>query len=70
MLTVSDLTYKVGARTILDDCNITIMDNWKVGVVGLNGAGKSTLFNLISGNLIPDDGVIKKNTKQPYFTKE
>ncbi len=64
MLTVSDLTYKIGARTILDDCNITIMDNWKVGVVGLNGAGKSTLFNLISGNLIPDDGEIKKNTKQ------
>ena len=64
MLTVSDLTYKIGARTILDECDVTIMDNWKVGVVGLNGAGKSTLFKLISGDLLPDGGTVEKNAKQ------
>ena len=64
MLTVSDLTYKIGARTILDECDVTIMDNWKVGVVGLNGAGKSTLFKLISGDLTPDGGTVEINAKQ------
>ncbi len=64
MLTVSDLTYKIGARTILDECNVTVMDNWKVGVIGLNGAGKSTLFKLISGDYIPDGGTVEKNEKQ------
>ncbi len=64
MLTVSNLTYKIGARTILDDSNITIMDNWKVGVVGKNGAGKTTLFKLISGDLTPDGGTIKKNSNK------
>lgn len=64
MLSVSNLTYKIGARTILDECDVTIMDNWKVGVVGLNGAGKSTLFKLIAGDLIPDGGTIEKNAKQ------
>ena len=64
MLTVSDLTYKIGARTILDECNITIMDNWKVGVIGLNGAGKSTLFKLIAGDLMPDGGTVEMNAKQ------
>ncbi|NCT41453.1 MAG: ABC-F family ATP-binding cassette domain-containing protein [Alphaproteobacteria bacterium] len=64
MLSVTDLTYKIGARTILDECSVTIMDNWKVGVVGLNGAGKSTLFKLISGDLMPDGGIVEKNAKQ------
>lgn len=64
MLSVTDLTFKIGARTILDECNVTIMDNWKVGVVGLNGAGKSTLFKLISGDLIPDGGRVEKSAKQ------
>jgi ATP-binding cassette, subfamily F, member 3 len=64
MLTISDLTYKIGGRTILDECNITIMDNWKVGVIGLNGAGKSTLFKLISGDLKPDGGIISMSVNQ------
>jgi ATP-binding cassette subfamily F protein 3 len=64
MLTISDLTYKIGARTILDECDVTIMDNWKVGVVGLNGAGKSTLFKLIAGDLVPDGGTVTMNEKQ------
>ena len=64
MLTVSNLTYKIGARTILDECDMTIMDNWKVGVVGLNGAGKSTLFKLIAGDITPDGGTVSMNAKQ------
>jgi ATP-binding cassette subfamily F protein 3 len=64
MLTVSGLTYKIGTRTILDECDVTIMDNWKVGVVGLNGAGKSTLFKLIAGDLTPDGGIVTMNDKQ------
>ncbi len=64
MLTVSDLSYKIGARTILDECDVTIMNNWKVGVVGLNGAGKSTLFKLIAGELTPDGGTVEMSAKQ------
>jgi len=64
MLSISGLTYKIGTRTILDECDVTIMDNWKVGVIGLNGAGKSTLFKLIAGDLIPDGGTVEKNIQQ------
>ena len=64
MLTISDLTFKIGARTILDECNLNIMDKWKVGVVGLNGAGKSTLFKLISGDYTPDGGHVEMSAKQ------
>ncbi len=66
MLSVSNLTYRVGGRTILENCNVNIMDGWKVGVVGANGAGKSTLFKLIAGDLHPDNGNISLNERQTF----
>ncbi|HPQ50785.1 MAG TPA: ABC-F family ATP-binding cassette domain-containing protein [Alphaproteobacteria bacterium] len=64
MLTISNLTYRIGARIILDDCSINVTDGWRVGVVGLNGAGKSTLFKLITGDLPSDGGGISLSTNQ------
>lgn len=64
MLTISNLTYKIGPRTILENGNIAVMDGWRVGVVGLNGAGKSTLFKLISGELHADGGTISMSARQ------
>lgn len=66
MLTISNLTYKIGPRTILENGNIAVMDGWRVGVVGLNGAGKSTLFKLISGDLHADGGVISMSARQRF----
>lgn len=64
MLSIANLTYKIGARTIIEDGNLTIMDGWKVGIIGVNGAGKSTLFKLISGDLHADGGTISLNQRQ------
>ncbi len=63
MLTISNLTYKIGPRTILENGNIAVMDGWRVGVIGLNGAGKSTLFKLISGELHADGGTISMSAR-------
>src|SRR5438552_7267965 len=62
MLTLSEVTYRVGGRTgrrLLDQASAHIWEGGKVGLVGRNGAGKSTLLDLIRGALQPDDGTIE-----------
>jgi len=62
MLTLSEVTYRVGGRTgrrLLDQASAQIWEGSKVGLVGRNGAGKSTLLDLIRGTLQPDDGTIE-----------
>ena len=64
MLSISNLTYRIGGRVILEDCSMNVMDGWRVGVVGLNGAGKSTLFKLITGVLQNDGGNVSLSSNQ------
>jgi ATP-binding cassette, subfamily F, member 3 len=59
MLTLSDVTYRIEKRRLLDRANAQIPDGAKVGLVGRNGVGKSTLLNLIRGVLEPEDGTIE-----------
>ena len=33
----------------------------RIALVGPNGAGKSTLIKLLTGDLVPTDGLIRKN---------
>ena len=47
-------------RTLFEDVSITISTGDRLGVVGLNGCGKSTLFRILSGELAPDAGVVRR----------
>src|ERR1700740_233481 len=62
MLTLSEVTYRVGGRTgcrLLDQANAPIPGGAQGGRVGRNGPGKSTLLDLIRGVLQLDDGTIE-----------
>ena len=57
-LTVSHVSHSFGGRQILEDVSFKLEKGEHIGLVGANGEGKSTFFNLITNNLLPDDGQI------------
>ncbi|QOJ22496.1 MAG: ATP-binding cassette domain-containing protein [Gammaproteobacteria bacterium] len=56
MLNIQALTYLQGGIPLLENCNLPIFADQRVGLVGKNGCGKSTLFRLIRGEIKPDGG--------------
>ena len=58
MLHVSDLTYRIGERVLLDHASLTLPAGTKAGLVGRNGTGKTTLFRVIAGDFAPETGSI------------
>jgi ATP-binding cassette, subfamily F, member 3 len=58
MLTVTDLTYRIAGRPLLEGASLTLPDGHHAGLVGRNGTGKSTLLKLIAGELHADAGSI------------
>ncbi len=58
MLRISDISYSIAGRPLLEGASVTVPAGHKVGIVGRNGAGKTTLFKLIRGELTLDGGAI------------
>ncbi|MEO1640027.1 MAG: ABC-F family ATP-binding cassette domain-containing protein [Pseudomonadota bacterium] len=56
MLKISDITYSVEGRTLVEHASVTIPTGHKVGLVGRNGSGKTTLFRVIRGEMVLDTG--------------
>src|SRR5216684_4296468 len=72
MLTLSDITYRIGGRTLLEGASVQINAGWKVGLIGRNGTGKSTLLDLMRGVLQPDGGEIalQKSARIGFLAQE
>jgi ATPase subunit of ABC transporter with duplicated ATPase domains len=47
-------------RTLLEDVSFRVGDGAKVALVGANGAGKTTLLRIITGDLVPQEGVVTR----------
>jgi len=57
-LHVENLYKRYGARTILDNIDLSVRPGELVSVVGPSGCGKSTLLRMIIGQEIPSEGTI------------
>lgn len=61
MLYVQELRKSFGDFKAVNGANLMVEKGQLVAVIGPNGAGKTTLFNLITGQVQPDDGKIVFN---------
>ncbi len=61
MLRVEDLHKSFDDFKAVNGTHLTVEKGQLVAVIGPNGAGKTTLFNLITGQLQPDNGKIQFN---------
>lgn len=55
---VQNVTHGFGSRKILDNVSFKLNPGEHIGLVGANGEGKSTFINILTNNLIPDEGKI------------
>lgn len=58
VLRVKNLSKHFGGIRAVADCTFHIAPNTITALIGPNGAGKTTLFNLVTGYLAPDSGMI------------
>lgn len=58
MFTISNLTFKIRQKTLVNIPDLTIEAGAFTALIGPNGAGKTTFLNLLSGDLMPSSGHI------------
>ena len=54
------VTKSYGERTIIRDLTFRVARGDRIGIVGRNGAGKTTLLRLLTGEIEPDEGRIRR----------
>ncbi len=72
VLTVEHLSKTVNGEKVLDDISFILGHDDKVAFVGGNELAKTTLFQILAGELEPDEGSYKwgVTTSQAYFPKD
>jgi ABC transport system ATP-binding/permease protein len=60
LVELEDLSYSIAAKTLFDKLNFHLTAGMRVGLVGPNGSGKTTLLRLLTGEIEPTAGTIKR----------
>jgi ATPase subunit of ABC transporter with duplicated ATPase domains len=72
VLTVEHLSKTINGEKVLDDISFVMGHEDKIAFVGSNEIAKTTLFQILTGELEPDEGSYKwgVTTSQAYFPKD
>ena len=61
-ITLENIGKSFGSDLIFREVTARIEDRDRIGLVGINGAGKTTLLNIITGELLPDEGTVVRGS--------
>ena len=60
ILELNNVQISFGDRLLLDLDRLAVYDGERIGLIGENGAGKTTLLRVLSGELAPDAGQVRR----------
>ncbi|MGB5894904.1 MAG: ABC-F family ATP-binding cassette domain-containing protein, partial [Ignavibacteriaceae bacterium] len=63
MIDISDISLQFGGNYLFQNVSFKINSGDKAALVGANGSGKSSLFKILSNQLQPEKGTIKKQKR-------
>ncbi len=66
---VKNVSYSIAELELVKQFSLLILKGEKIGIIGGNGSGKSTLIRLLLGELLPNEGNIRrsKTIQLAYF---
>lgn len=66
LLTVEEVSHTFGDRVLFKNVSFRLLAGEHVGLVGANGVGKSTLMNILTGQLLKDEGKVEWTPRVHY----
>ncbi len=64
IISAQGLSKRYGVLPLFQNVSFTVSEGDRIGVIGPNGSGKSTLLDILSGDILPDNGdvAVRKGT--------
>lgn len=69
--TLQGVGMEFGDRVLFSDLDLIVVPSQRIGILGANGSGKTTLLKIITGELKPTSGTVRRgqNAKVAYFSQ-
>ncbi|RII33094.1 ABC transporter ATP-binding protein [Clostridium chromiireducens] len=63
ILTIENMSHSFGDRVLFNHASFRLLKGEHIGLIGANGEGKSTFMNIITNQILSDEGIIEWNSK-------
>jgi len=70
MIVATDIELRAGARLLLEAASFQVAPGDRIGLVGRNGAGKTTLAKVLSGEVQPAAGGVRRSGSVGYLPQD